>query len=181
VRKEGIKFNDIAILYRNNYFSGRIEQELITQKIPYEILGSFKFIEREEIKDILSFLKAVIYKENVSITRILSMQENVGSRTVEKIERQSNLDGKKIYEYLLSLIENNLEIENISGKKAKEKIIEVIKNINYFEKKLGENLPLSNFLIGILNKFEYIKHLETKNNINDRKKHIKQFLIIIQN
>ena len=98
--REKIEFNDIAILYRNNYLSGRIEQELIAQKIPYEILGSFKFIEREEIKDVLAFLKAIVYQDNLSLLRVLSFQEKIGTRTTEKIEQNSEREGISIYNYL---------------------------------------------------------------------------------
>ena len=98
--REKIGFSDVAILYRNNYLSGRIEQELIAQKIPYEILGSFKFIEREEIKDTLALLRTIIYQDNISLLRILGLQEKIGARTIEKIEQSSEREGISIYNYL---------------------------------------------------------------------------------
>src|SRR4051812_12725457 len=96
VIREKIELNDVAILYRNNYLSGRIEQELISQKIPYEILGSFKFIEREEIKDTLSLLRAIIFQDNISLLRVLGLQEKIGARTIEKIEQSSEKEGISI-------------------------------------------------------------------------------------
>src|SRR6185503_11758146 len=98
--REKLAFNDIAILYRNNYLSTRIEQELVAQRIPYEILGSFKFIEREEIKDVLSFLRMIMYQDNISLLRILGLQEKIGARTIEKIEQNSEKGGTSIYNYL---------------------------------------------------------------------------------
>ncbi|CAG8455611.1 21728_t:CDS:2 [Gigaspora margarita] len=96
----GIQFSDIAILYRNNYLSARLEQELTDQKIPYEILGAFKFIEREEIKDALAFLRSVLYQDNLSLLRILGLQEKIGIRTIEKIELNSQQEKKSVYDYL---------------------------------------------------------------------------------
>ena len=98
--REKIGLSEIAILYRNNYLSGRIEQELIAQKIPYEILGSFKFIQREEIKDVLAFLRTIVYQDNLSLSRMLSLQEKIGARTIEKIEQNSEKEGISIYNYL---------------------------------------------------------------------------------
>jgi len=98
--REKLGFSDIAILYRNNYLSGRIEQELIAQRIPYEILGAFKFIQREEIKDVLALLKSIIYQDNVSLLRTLGLQEKIGTRTIEKIEQNSEKEKLSIYNYL---------------------------------------------------------------------------------
>jgi DNA helicase-2/ATP-dependent DNA helicase PcrA len=125
-----IEFSDIIILYRNNYLSNRLEQELTAQKIPYEILGSFKFIEREEIKDLLAFLKTIIYQDNISLLRILNFQEKIGVRTIEKIEQNSEKKGISIYNYLndsanaAELVKEKLTTEKL------EKILLVIFKIN---------------------------------------------------
>ena len=128
--QEKLQFNDIAILYRNNYLSTRLEQELVAQRIPYEILGSFKFIEREEIKDTLSFLRAIIYQDNISLLRILGLQEKVGTRTIEKIEQNSERERVSIYEYLnnFATITNLSEEKFVAGQI--EKISTVILKIN---------------------------------------------------
>ncbi|CAJ0844780.1 3780_t:CDS:2 [Entrophospora sp. SA101] len=98
--QEKCQFNDIAFLYRNNYLSMRIEQELIAQKIPYEILGAFKFIERGEIKDVLAFLRTILYQDNLSLLRVLNLMDGIGARTIEKIEINSQKQGEGIYHYL---------------------------------------------------------------------------------
>jgi len=50
IARENCQFSDIAFLYRNNYLSMRIEQELIAQKIPYEILGALNLLKEEKLK-----------------------------------------------------------------------------------------------------------------------------------
>jgi DNA helicase-2/ATP-dependent DNA helicase PcrA len=128
--KEKLTFSDIAILYRNNYLSTRLEQELVAQRVPYEILGSFKFIEREEIKDVLAFYRAIIYQDNISLLRVLELQEKIGARTVEKIEQNSEKEGISIYNYL----NNFANITNLSQEKIIagqiEKISMLILKIN---------------------------------------------------
>ncbi|CAI2181009.1 5286_t:CDS:2 [Funneliformis geosporum] len=179
--QEKLQFNDIAILYRNNYLSTRLEQELVAQRIPYEILGSFKFIEREEIKDVLSFLRTIIYLDNISLLRILGFQEKVGTRTIEKIEQNSERERVSIYEYL----NNFATITNLSGEKFVagqiEKISTAILKINQWREKLEQKVSLSNFLLGVLNDFDYWKHLKTRINASEREKNVQQFLNIAQN
>ncbi|CAG8554489.1 7386_t:CDS:2 [Ambispora gerdemannii] len=174
-------FNDIAILYRNNYLSTRLEQELVAQRIPYEILGSFKFIEREEIKDVLSFLRAVMYQDNLSLLRVLSLQEKIGARTIEKIEQNSEKEGISIYEYLNNFAAiTNLNEEKIAAGQV-DKISAVILKINKFKEKLEQKISLSTFLLSLLNDFNYWEHLKTRVNASEREKNVQQFLNIAQN
>jgi len=179
--REKLVFSDIAILYRNNYLSTRLEQELVAQRIPYEILGSFKFIEREEIKDVLSFLRTIIYQDNISFLRILGLQEKIGVRTVEKIEQNSEKKGISIYEYLnnFATITNLSEEKFVAGQI--EKLSAVILKINKWKEKLEQKVSLSNFLLGVLNDFNYWEHLKTRINASEREKNVQQFLNIAQN
>ena len=155
LRQEKLQFSDITILYRNNYLSSRIEMELAAQRIPYEILGSFKFIEREEIKDVLAFCRAIIYQDNLSLLRMLGLQEKIGARTIEKIEKNSEEKGISIYSYL----NNFATIADLSQDKLAagqvEKIGEVILKINNHRAKLVKKISLYTFLLGVLNDFSY--------------------------
>lgn len=189
--QEKIGFSNIVILYRNNYLSGRIEQELIAQKIPYEILGSFKFIEREEIKDTLAFLKTIVYQDNLSLLRVLNLQEKIGARTIEKIEQNSEKEGISIYNYLNNFATiNSLSQENFLetlGKSEKlaagqvEKISLVMMKINHWKEKLTSSLSLNNFLLGLINDFNYWEHLKTRINAAEREKNVQQFINIAEN
>ncbi|KLL02998.1 MAG: ATP-dependent DNA helicase PcrA, partial [Mycoplasmataceae bacterium CE_OT135] len=191
--REKCQFNDIAFLYRNNYLSMRIEQELIAQKIPYEILGAFKFIERGEIKDVLAFLRTILYQDNLSLLRVLSLMDGIGARTIEKIEIDSQKQGESLYHYLnnyqsiisLSLAENeeNPTTEQLKlSPKQTAKICEFVLKINNFKNALDQKKPLTPFITEILEAFAYWKHLETKtNNPREREKNIQQFLNVVQN
>lgn len=180
VSRENIQLNEVAILYRNNYLSGRIEQELIAQKIPYEILGSFKFIEREEIKDTLAFLKVVIYQDNLSLLRVLNLQDKIGARTIEKIEQNSEKAGLSIYDYLNNFATlTNLSQEKIATGQV-EKIGLVIVKINNWKEKLPKDTSLDNFILGVLNDFDYWGHLKTRINSTEREKNAQQFINIAQ-
>ncbi|CAI2168868.1 6473_t:CDS:2 [Funneliformis geosporum] len=136
------------------------KQELIAQKIPYEILGSFKFIQREEIKDVLALLRAIVYQDNLSLARMLSLQEKIGTRTIEKIEQNSEKEGISIYNYL----NNFATITNLTQEKLAAGQVERI------EKKRRKEYPnlgelLNNFLQWIIIAFEDKKLIKTRNNL----------------
>lgn len=124
----------------------------MAQKIPYEILGSFKFIEREEIKDVLAFLRTIIYQDNLSLLRILSLQEKIGVRAIERIEQKSEKENLSIYKYLDKFV---LKQEKLTTGQD-EKIGTLILKIDDYKKKLLKQKGfLYNFLIEVLNDFSY--------------------------
>ena len=57
-----INYRDFAVLYRANYLSRTLEQELIRMQIPYRLFGGLKFFSRKEIKDALSYLRLTVFK-----------------------------------------------------------------------------------------------------------------------
>jgi superfamily I DNA/RNA helicase len=69
LKEQGLKWRDMAILYRSNALSRQFEVALMNaswQKegkwmrgIPYEVFGGLEFAERSEIKDLLAYLRAI--------------------------------------------------------------------------------------------------------------------------
>ncbi len=87
VQREGYTLNDCAILYRTNYQSRAIEEELLRRGISYRLVGGFRFYERKEIKDIISYLRfAHNIKDDLSISRILNVPtRKVGPKTIQEL------------------------------------------------------------------------------------------------
>lgn len=89
--EEGIKADNIAVLYRANFQSRVLEDAFIAYGVPYQMLGT-KFFERKEIKDMVSFIRASLNTENVSdFARII----NIPARGIGKTTLQKILDGKE--------------------------------------------------------------------------------------
>lgn len=85
--EEGVKEQEIAILYRTNAQSRNMEEALLGQNIPYKVVGSFYFYNRKEIKDLISYLK-LIYNENddVSLMRAINVpKRGIGIKTIEAL------------------------------------------------------------------------------------------------
>jgi DNA helicase-2/ATP-dependent DNA helicase PcrA len=86
-RRVGASYSDWAILYRTNAQSLSFESEFVQKKIPYKIIGSLKFYEREEIKDALALLSFLVNpKDEISFRRVINKPaRGIGNQTVEKI------------------------------------------------------------------------------------------------
>lgn len=83
----GNNYNDVAILYRNSRLSYVIERALAREKIPYKIVGGFKFFERAEVKDIIAYLCVIANPaDDQRLKRIINVPaRKIGAATVDKI------------------------------------------------------------------------------------------------
>lgn len=109
---EETKDSEIAIFYRTNSQSRLFEEELRMLNINYKVIGSVRFYDRKEIKDIISYLQFLVNEsDTVAFERIVNVpRRGIGESTVKKIRTYLNETGKSIFDAL----ENIEEIKNIS-------------------------------------------------------------------
>ena len=65
--RDGIDYNDCAILYRTNAQSRMFEERFINSNIPYKIVGGVNFYSRRAIKDLLAYLKTIDNADRKSV------------------------------------------------------------------------------------------------------------------
>lgn len=102
----GSRYSDWAVLYRTNAQSLGFEKEFIRRKIPYVVVGSLKFYEREEIKDALSYLALCAnQKDEISFRRVINKPtRGIGEKTQDRIMEAAvslDADGNPVFENLL--------------------------------------------------------------------------------
>ncbi len=85
--ERGCPYSDWAILYRTNAQSLGFETEFARKKIPYTVVGALRFYEREEIKDIVSFLSLIANpKDEIAFRRIINKPpRGIGAVSQDKI------------------------------------------------------------------------------------------------
>lgn len=85
--KRQLSLNDMVIFYRTNFQSRVIEDQLLSENIPYQIIGGISFYQRREIKDILAFLKFTLTGNDlVAFKRTINIpKRGLGDQTVQKI------------------------------------------------------------------------------------------------
>jgi DNA helicase-2/ATP-dependent DNA helicase PcrA len=87
-RSHGYRWGDFAVFYRTNAQSRAIEEELVSQNVPYRVIGGARFYERREIKDMLAYLHAIANPDDeVSLKRVLNVpRRGVGETTVRRLD-----------------------------------------------------------------------------------------------
>lgn len=89
LRKEkGLKYNDFAVLYRMNAQSMNLETMFVKSGIPYRMLGTKKFYDRKEIKDILAYLSVLNNPSDmVRLKRIINVpSRKIGDASINAME-----------------------------------------------------------------------------------------------
>ncbi|TAE66472.1 MAG: ATP-dependent DNA helicase, partial [Bacteroidetes bacterium] len=81
------KNEDFAILYRTNAQSRIMEEALRRKNIKYKIVGGFSFYQRQEIKDLLGYLRFTVnQKDEEAFKRIINLpKRGIGDTTVAKL------------------------------------------------------------------------------------------------
>jgi superfamily I DNA/RNA helicase len=81
------KLNDCAILYRTHAQSRAIEEVLLRNKVPYKLVSGTRFLDRREIKDVLSILRFLSNgSDKLALSRFLPLVvQGVGPKTMDKI------------------------------------------------------------------------------------------------
>lgn len=89
--ESGVKHNEICIIYRMNMSANFIEPRLISENIPYKVIGSVPFFERAEIKLLLNYLRLYVdVNDNLAFKKIINMpKRKFGEKALEKLENNS--------------------------------------------------------------------------------------------
>lgn len=98
----GRKHSDFVILYRMNAQSRVFEETLINNRIPYKLIGTVRFYERREVKDVLAYLRlAANPHETVSLRRVINVPtRGIGQTSISRLEEFAVKEGITLYEAL---------------------------------------------------------------------------------
>ena len=108
LKRKDVSLSDIAILYRTNYQSRIIEEELLRNGLPYKLVGGFRFYDRQEIKDVLSYLRFVVnLKDELSLTRVINVpSRKIGPKSIAEIHKIAREVGCSLGELLVATFLN---------------------------------------------------------------------------
>ena len=87
VKNDGIAYADCAVLYRTNAQSRLLEERMVVEGIPYHVVGGVNFYARQEIRDILAYLKTIDNgRDEVALRRIINVpKRSIGAASLEKV------------------------------------------------------------------------------------------------
>jgi DNA helicase-2/ATP-dependent DNA helicase PcrA len=107
---------DIAAFYRTNAQSRALEDVLVREGVPYQIVGGVRFYERAEIKDAMAYLAVISNPaDSVGLERIINVpKRGLGNTSVAKLQDHARRNGITLYDALAEAPQAGL-----AGKAAK--------------------------------------------------------------
>jgi len=149
---------NIAILYRTNAQSSPFEQLFIQEGIPYKVYWAFKFFERKEIKDVISYVRYLLNPvDNVSLKRILNIpNRKIWKTTIENLEEQAMIQNTSLIDILEKTMKESSSI-NVTPM-AKKWIQEFMHAIKEIKEYIPQNRP-AEVLEKLVKKIKYREYL----------------------
>jgi DNA helicase-2/ATP-dependent DNA helicase PcrA len=104
---EGLRLNDIAVLYRAHYQAMELQIEMTKRRIPFVVRSGVRFFEQAHIKDVLAYLRLMHNpKDELSFMRIAHHAPGIGTRRARQIWEESGAGSRGFQ----ALYESQIEI-----------------------------------------------------------------------
>lgn len=174
----GVPYEDMAVLYRTNAQSRGIEEALMSNSLPYKIVGGLRFYERKEIKNIIAYLK-LIYNpnDNQSLRRIINVpKRGIGDTTVKKLAELADKEGLSIFEIL-----NNIDSQEDFSARHKALLTgfrDTISNLISSQ----NSMELSEFVSHTLEYSGYLAELKAEDTVENqsRLENLQEFVNVVR-
>ncbi len=138
VADNNFRHRDIAVFYRTHSQSRAIEEHLLSEDVPYAVIGGPGFYGRKEVKDIVAYLRVIAWPgDTISLMRIINVPaRGIGKVTLDKLATAAR-------EKRLQLYEVAKEVDSVAGIlwSAKQSVSSFVKMIEELREKLGTTPP----------------------------------------
>lgn len=157
LNERGVKYSQIAVLYRMHAQSRIPEEMLMRAGIPYRIYGGTRFYDRKEIRDVVAYLRLLINPmDEVSLKRIINVPKRaIGDATVSVLEEHAAKEDLPLYSVLVDLPEQLAS----RPRKCVTEFVELLNRLTTQKDQLG----LTEFIQLVLDETGLMKQYEDTN------------------
>ncbi|MBE6935170.1 MAG: ATP-dependent DNA helicase PcrA [Ruminococcaceae bacterium] len=154
---KGMSPRDFAVLYRMNAQSNAVENAFKRAGIPYRIVGGVRFFDRAEVRDMLSYLWAVVnHNDELRLRRIINNPaRKISDRRVEDALELAHREGVGLYDVLLHARSYNAFDRAAAPMEQFAQMLEELRV-------MAETMPLDEFYDVLLERSTYKEALERK-------------------
>lgn len=142
------------MLYRTNAQSRLLEERMVVEGIPYHVVGGVNFYARQEIRDILAYLKTIDNgRDEVALRRIINVpKRSIGAASLEKVADYAQMKDITLFDALC-------EADQIKGLgRAEPKIRGFVNLIEVLRSGLS-SYTLPDLIKSLLERIDYAEYL----------------------
>ena len=185
ISSDKIQLKDIAIMYRTNAQSRAFEHYLSSLQIPYQLVGGTRFYQRQEIKDIIAYLRLTLnLNDDTSLLRIINIPtRGIGKSTIDKIILYANKSNISILNAatILSDVDEDNEISKILSNGPKKHVRSFLNLITDINNK-SQTFSVEEIITYIIDKTNYKNYLlSSLANPEERLENIEELISSINN
>ncbi|GHT64286.1 DNA helicase [Endomicrobiia bacterium] len=150
-------FSDFAVFYRTNAQSRAFEDAFRRAGMPYIIIGTLRFYDRAEVKDIMAYLKLIHNpNDNVSFKRIVNIpRRGIGKTSLESLEKLAILKNMSIWQAFPFAKEAGLTNGAVNALNSFEQLIKAFAD-------LKNNVSVKEVAKEVITRSGYLKELESE-------------------
>jgi len=100
VHDEHVRPSQIAVLYRSNGQARPIEEALREQGVGYRLVGGQQFFERKEVKDVLSYVKLSLHRnDEIALRRVVNYPaRGIGEQSLARLASHASANGWTLWQ-----------------------------------------------------------------------------------
>jgi DNA helicase-2/ATP-dependent DNA helicase PcrA len=161
--EEGYSGREVAVFYRTNAQSRVLEDVLVRQSVPYQVIGGPRFYERAEIKDAIAYLQVIDNPADaVSLLRIANRpRRGVGDTTLTRLQLWADANATSLVEAL-----GNAELAGVGG--ASLRAVGSLRTLLQSLQAQSQELSVAELVQQVLDQSGYLESLEAERTIEAR-------------
>jgi DNA helicase-2/ATP-dependent DNA helicase PcrA len=173
VDEHGVPYRHMGVFFRTNAQSRPFEEAFAFLRIPHAVIGSMRFYERAEVKDLLAYLR-FLYNPNdsFSLLRILNQPpRGIGPATQSALQSYAEEHGTSLWEGLGQALEQGALSGSSRGRL--ERFQGLIRNLQH---KLDQPVSPDQLLESVVKEIDYKGFLEGKEDGERRQENLDEFI-----
>jgi DNA helicase-2/ATP-dependent DNA helicase PcrA len=156
----GTSPRDVTVFYRTNAQSRALEDVLVREGVPYQVVGGVRFYERAEIKDAMAYLAVISNpSDSGALERIINVpKRGLGSTSVARLQDHARRSGISLYEALA-------EAEAVDLTGAAKKACRAVRDLFEGWRVAAREVPPAELIGAVLDESGYRAELEAENTV----------------
>lgn len=170
--ERGLRWRDIAILYRSNALSRQFETALLKQTwrngdqwvqgIPYEVVGGTEFYERREVKDLCAYLRVIVNPlDQEALLRIINQpRRGIGEETLDRLTAYNRQQHMPLWDVLVGVIKRDPQFLHLAlHGKAYNGLEDFVLSLEEAKERFA-NAPLAETLEWLTQRIDYTRAIK---------------------
>jgi DNA helicase-2/ATP-dependent DNA helicase PcrA len=151
---------EISVFYRTNAQSRALEDVLVREGVPYQVVGGVRFYERAEVKDAMAYLSVISNPDDsVSLERIINVpKRGLGNTSVAKLQDYARRNGLSLYGALVEA-----DAAGLTG--AARKACRGLRDLFEGLRVAAREVPPAELIGAVLEESGYREELETEDTV----------------